>query len=97
KLLIYLALGKPAVVTHLKAINTHRYDKDVVYFVEEKGDFVNTVQRAYHENSEELMKKRIAFAENHTWEHRMNAFLAIYRDSLTRKNNTARVGPQFSL
>ncbi|HEX3008277.1 MAG TPA: hypothetical protein VHO90_11765, partial [Bacteroidales bacterium] len=25
KLLIYLALGKPAVVTHLKAINTHRY------------------------------------------------------------------------
>lgn len=82
KLLIYLSLGKPTVVTYLKAIKKERYDKDIVYFVENKSDFVNTVLKAYQSNNEQLMQRRIAFAEENSWEKRIESLISIYKKHL---------------
>lgn len=82
KLLIYLSLGKPTVVTYLKAINKERYDKDVVYFVENKNEFVDTVMNAFARNNEQLMHKRIAFAEANSWEKRVETLLSLYKKHL---------------
>jgi hypothetical protein len=82
KLLIYLSLGKPTVVTYLKAIKKERYDKDIVYFVENKDDFVHTVMRAYQSNNEKLMQQRIAFAEENSWEKRVETLISLYKKHL---------------
>lgn len=80
KLLVYLSLGKPTVVTYLKAIKKERYEEGIVYFVERKEDFVDTVLKAYSVNSESLMRKRIAFASENSWAKRVDNLLKIYDD-----------------
>lgn len=79
KLLVYLSLGKPTVVTYLKAIKKERYEENIVYFVDKQEDFAGTVLKAYSLNSETLMRKRMAFAQENSWAKRVETFLKIYK------------------
>jgi hypothetical protein len=77
KLQLYLALGKPVVVTKLKAIQVNSYPKDSVYFANNSEEFTSLVIQAYQSNSDDLVKSRISFANENTWEKRMDKFIEI--------------------
>lgn len=78
KLLLYLALGKPVVITKLLAIEINSYPKDIVYFANDIEEFTNLVIQAYSSNSNDLVKKRISFADKNTWEKRIDKFIEIF-------------------
>lgn len=68
----YLAMGKPTLATRTKAMEMF---KDHVYLGSTKEEYLALVEKAYAENTSNLIEKRIAFAKSHTWE---NNVLAIY-------------------
>jgi hypothetical protein len=79
KLLIYLALGKPTVVTSLPAVKSENYGEDLVYFADNVLEFVGAVKLAYSRNSSLLMERRVSFAEKNTWAKRVDIFLNILK------------------
>lgn len=68
----YLAMGKPTLATSTKAMEMF---KEHVYLGKTKEEYIALAKKALHENTAELKKLRIAFAQSHTW---ANNVLAIY-------------------
>lgn len=66
----YLAMGKPIIATKTKAMEMF---KDVVYLGATKDEYIDLIEKALTENSEELAKKRIHVAKSHTWTNNVNA------------------------
>jgi hypothetical protein len=77
KLLLYLSLGMPVVVTKLAAIECHLYPKNTVYFANDLDEFVKLVLHAIKNNSPNLLKERLSFATKNTWEIRINKLIDI--------------------
>ena len=63
----YMSSGKPVVASKLPELEPYR---DYVYFYESKEDFVQKVEKALEEDSDEKRKKRIALAKENTWDSR---------------------------
>lgn len=61
----YLAMGKPTVATKTEAMATFT---DYVYMAETKEEYVSFTEQALAESNAALERKRIAFAQTHTWE-----------------------------
>lgn len=71
----YLAAGKPVIATHFSEdIYTFR---DVAYVVDSHEEFLTTIDKAIEENNEALKQKRMAVAEENTWEARVARFWEI--------------------
>lgn len=71
----YLAAGKPVIATHFSEdIYTFR---EVAYVVDSHEEFLTTIDKAIDENSELLKQKRMAVAEENTWEARVARFWEI--------------------
>lgn len=66
----YLAMGKPIIATKTKAMEMF---KDVVYLGATKDEYIDLIDKALTENSEELAKKRIHVAKSHTWTNNVSA------------------------
>lgn len=66
----YLAMGKPIIATKTKAMEMF---KDVVYLGTTKDEYIDLIDKALTENSEELAKKRIHVAKSHTWTNNVSA------------------------
>lgn len=66
----YLAMGKPVVATHTRAME---FFDDYVYLCTSKEAYVAQIERAMQENSMQREKNRRAFASTHTWENSVNA------------------------
>lgn len=66
----YLAMGKPVVATKTKAMKMF---EDCVYLGDCKEDYINLIEKALVENSNELIKKRIKVAQSHTWTNNVTA------------------------
>jgi len=49
-----------------------------VYVAKTEDEFPSLVHRAYEENSEELIRERIRFAKDNTWEKRMAQLIDYY-------------------
>jgi glycosyltransferase involved in cell wall biosynthesis len=62
----YLAMGKPIVATHTKAMEMFA---DYVYLAKTKEDYIENIEKALHERLGELSKSRMNFASSHTWEN----------------------------
>lgn len=60
----YLSMGKPTVATRTEAMKSFEAHTYLALGVDE---YVNCIQRALSENSEDLQEQRIAFASDHTW------------------------------
>ena len=82
KLLLYLSLGKPVVVTHLAAVESNLYPKDLVYFAHDKDEFIKLVLHAIKSNSIDLMKKRMSFAAKNTWKVRTDKLIEIIETNI---------------
>lgn len=77
----YLALGKPAVVSNLPNMKYMKFPEKSVYITKGNGDLIELIEQAYAENTRELMKQRIEFAHQNTWDHRFAEFLAVYNQA----------------
>lgn len=65
----YLAMGKPTVASATKAME---YFKEYTYLGVTPKDYVELIEKALLENTEELEKKRKAYGLSHSWENNVN-------------------------
>jgi len=65
----YLAMGKITVATKTEAMSVF---SEHTYLAENKQQYINLIDLALKENSEEKIKQRIQFANTHTWENNVN-------------------------
>jgi glycosyltransferase involved in cell wall biosynthesis len=73
----YLAMGKPVVATHTKAMEIFA---DYTYLANNKEEYIGLIDKALAEDSAELREGRKNFAATHTWE---NNVAEIYKAILT--------------
>ena len=62
----YLAMGKPVVATRTEAMSVFEQH---TYLGDTKEDYVNLIEKALAEDSDEKRQNRIVFASTHTWEN----------------------------
>jgi hypothetical protein len=62
----YFAIGKPTAAT---ATNAMEYFRENTYLASTHQEWVENVQKALYENSEELQKQRKAYGLSHSWEN----------------------------
>ncbi len=70
KLWLYLALGKPCVVTNMPNIANWDLGDKLVYRCENK-DFIQRCLDAYCDDNPELALARVELARNNSWKHRV--------------------------
>lgn len=80
KLWLYLALGKPCVVTNMPNLVSWHFDDKIVYKCDNK-DFIQTCIRAYHEDTPELSKRRVEVAEENSWRNRVKQIKDLFYSS----------------
>jgi glycosyltransferase involved in cell wall biosynthesis len=66
----YLAMGKPVVATSTKTMQTF---SSYVYLAKTTSEYIESIERALHENNPNLEQERIQFAKTHTWENSVDA------------------------
>jgi hypothetical protein len=71
KIYHYLALGKPVVISFMAGLNNFDIPSGFLYIAKSDEEFPVLIKKACKENSEELIKQRINYARNNTWEKRM--------------------------
>jgi len=62
----YLAMGKPTVASATKAME---YFRDYTYLGVTPEDYVELIEKALSENTEELERQRKAYGLSHSWEN----------------------------
>ncbi len=77
KLLLYLACGKPVVVSNLPNMKNIKYPDKSVYISDNEDTFSALVYQAYNENNNQLEIDRKKFSMNNSWGKRIERFLAI--------------------
>ena len=78
----YFAVGKPTVVSALPNLKYMKFPDQFVYITYSDDDLIEKIEQAYNENSPELMKARVEFAFQNTWDQRFEQFLAVYNDRI---------------
>lgn len=68
----YLSTGKPVVSAKLPELLQYNH---LCYFYENKDEAINVISQALHENDEKLREKRIQFAQENTWDNRVETYL----------------------
>lgn len=73
----YLIMGKPVV-----ALLTHAMEifSEVTYLAKNKEEYVDMIELAMKEDSEELRNKRKALAQSHSWENSVNAIYTAIKE-----------------
>jgi glycosyltransferase involved in cell wall biosynthesis len=77
KLWLYLAVGKPAVVTDIPNIRNWKFKPKVVYKCS-NDCFVEMCMRAYEENNIDLVHARRELAKNNTWNKRVEKMKQLF-------------------
>ncbi len=86
KLWLYLALGKPVVISNIKSIENWKFSDGFVYRANNYEEFYAGIKKAHSENNETLLHERIAFAGENTWEKRAGEFLRILNEKIVSKD-----------
>lgn len=79
----YLAVGKPAVVSDLPNLKYMSFPDRSVYITRSDNDLIETIIKAHTENSEELMRIRVEFARQNTWDSRFEQFMSVFHSMRT--------------
>ena len=79
KLWLYLALGKPVVISNIQGIRNWVFPEKFVYKANNTDEFNDYIMMAYTENNQSLTKQRIQFAKDNTWGSRMNHLIQILK------------------
>jgi teichuronic acid biosynthesis glycosyltransferase TuaH len=76
----YLAMGKPVVATHTRAMELFG---DAVYTAENPADYPALLDKALAEDNNILREKRIALANTHTWENSVRELLRAIENTMS--------------
>jgi hypothetical protein len=82
KLWQYLAAGIPTVISEMPNLFPEDFPEKSVYVYGKTGTLRTLIFNAHQENSEDLAGKRIAFAQNNTWDQRVEVFLERLHENL---------------
>ena len=52
-----------------------------IYVASDEKEFSSLIRKAHEENSEDLIRQRISYARDNTWEMRMNNLIEIYNNN----------------
>lgn len=77
KLFIYLALGKPAVVSESISLRHLNLPEKWIYLTNDNKIFPDLIEKAYVENNENLILERVNYAKENTWDKRMEYLIDI--------------------
>lgn len=77
KLWLYMALGKPAVVTNMPNIESWQFEDGLVYKCD-NDCFIDRCIQAYREDSPELAQKRIETARANSWKNRVEKIKELF-------------------
>jgi hypothetical protein len=80
KLFVYLAMGKPVVVTELLTLTKMSLPEKFIYLVKKTSDFPDLISKAHEENNPELIQLRVEFAKMNTWDKRMEKFSELLKN-----------------
>ncbi len=86
KLWLYLALGKPSVVTNMPNIKNWDFGDKLVYKCDNKDFIANCIQ-AYTDDNYELSLKRVEYAKNNSWKNRIEKIKEIFYQAKTDNNS----------
>ncbi|MEZ5056690.1 MAG: glycosyltransferase [Saprospiraceae bacterium] len=81
----YLAAGRPVVSTGFS--DDIRTFRDVIYLADSHHEFINLIDRAIEENSQENISYRLEVARSNTWEARVQQFWTLVNRFLPRKTS----------
>lgn len=73
---LYTACGKPSVSVPLENILDWPKENGLLY-IANKNQFIETIRRAYWEDSEKQYNYRLVYASKNTWSKRIEQFIAI--------------------
>jgi glycosyltransferase involved in cell wall biosynthesis len=79
KLWLYLAVGKPVVVTDMPNIKNWIFEDKLVYKCD-NNDFIKICMMAYQDNNPTLADKRIEVAKKNSWKIRVEKIKDIYNN-----------------
>ena len=79
KIYHYFAMGKPVVISYMAGLSTVNLPEGFLYMARSDEEYPALVNRAWKENSRELIRKRMEFARANTWGKRMEDFIALVR------------------
>jgi len=79
KLWQYLSLGKPVILSNLPNLQDMIFPEKSVYILLNEDDLINTIIKAFKEDSEYIKNSRKEFALQNTWDHRISKFLEFVR------------------
>jgi hypothetical protein len=80
KLWLYLALGKPAVVTNMPNMESWVFEEKLVYKCN-NDCFIDKCMEAYKDDSLELRLKRVEVAKNSSWSNRVAKMKELFYQS----------------
>lgn len=73
----YLAMGKPVVATKTDFMT---YFADCTYLATNSNEFIEKIEVALEENSEQKQKQRIDIAKGHSWEDNVNKIYKVLKE-----------------
>jgi hypothetical protein len=59
-----------------------RHYKDIIYLAETHDEFILCIEKAIRENDESKQRQRIEFAQNNTWDRRVDNLLEIINENI---------------
>ena len=77
KLWLYLALGKPVVISNIHGIKDWQFPERFVYRANSNEEFLKLIEKAQLEDDSRVTMDRINFAKMNTWDARINEFLQL--------------------
>jgi len=83
----YLAMGKPIVATNTLAMEM--FNKYCYLAINQK-DYLNLIEKALQENSINLQKERIVFANEHSWKNSVRLIFNYIENTLLSKASNTR-------
>jgi hypothetical protein len=77
----YLALGKPVVITDLPNLSSFHFPGKIIYIAKEYNAFSNFILKAYNENNQKLIDKRVQIAQKNSWIEKVKEFETIVQEN----------------
>jgi len=83
KFWLYLAFGKPAVISNIPSIRDWLLPDKYLYKAYDNNEFYSLVKKAYYEDNRSLVEQRIKYASENTWDMRIKFFIKLCKDTFT--------------
>lgn len=97
KLFLYLACGKPVVMSDLQNMKKYNFPEKSVYIARNESDFLPLIHKAFNENSADFEIERRRLASENTWGKRIEKLFNLAFENGFFKEKNSLTENKFSL